>query len=136
MHFATLSNINRWSWSWWSDRYNKNINNKVALQFDMKERLYAIHLYLIPGNLRIVLMMKYNINCYLIFFFRLWQWRNYWRKSNLEVTYCTVFKSGYFILNKLNYKQFIIIYSLWIIRRIYFGTKGLKHKLLDNEIKF
>lgn len=43
----------------WSIQQKYQMNNKVALQFDMKERLYAIHLYLIPGNLRIVLMMKY-----------------------------------------------------------------------------
>lgn len=76
------------------------------------------------------------MNCFLIIFFSLQNVTI--TEENTTYRNCTgfFFKSGYFILNKLqavlNYLHFVNTKD-W---RMYFSMKGLKHKLLDNEIKF
>lgn len=141
----TISSIlNRWSWNFKINTSTLKISNLLwILKTYMDERLYAIPLYSTPKfthcsnddrstwHINFSAHCAYNMNCFLIIFFSL---------PNVTITEenttnrnCTGF---FLILNKLqavlNYLHFVNTKD-W---RMYFTMKGLKHKLLDNEIKF
>lgn len=125
-------------------QYTKYININLALNFEniygweairnsfiQYPKIYTLFKWWSTWHINFSAHCAYNMNCFLIIFFSL---------PNVTITEenttnrnCTGF---FLILNKLqavpNYLHFVNTKD-W---RMYFTMNGLKHKLLDNEIKF
>lgn len=123
-------------------QYTKNINIKLALNFENRHgwqvysliqypKIYRLFKWWSTWHINFSAQCAYNMNCFLIFFFSLQNVTI--TEENTTYRNCTGF---FLILNKLqavlNYLHFVNTKD-W---RMYFSMKGLKHKLLDNEIKF